>query len=60
MIRKMLEQNGLKMSDEEFKEVMTETQNDIRENHLKLGVKTSKDYLLNVATIYYGISRRLN
>lgn len=60
MIRKLLEQNGLKMSDAEFKEVMTETQNDIRENHLRLGVKTSKNYLLRVAVIYYGISRRLN
>lgn len=59
MIRKMLEQNGLNMSDLEFKEVMEETQNDIRENHLRFGVKTSRDYLLNIATIYYGISRRI-
>lgn len=60
MIRKLLEQQGLQMSDQEFNEVMKETQNDIRENHLKLGVRTSKDYLLKVAIIYYGISRRLN
>lgn len=48
------------MSDQEFNEVMEETQNDIRENHLKLGVRTSKNYLLRVAVIYYGISRRVN
>ncbi|AGK98192.1 hypothetical protein [Clostridium pasteurianum] len=59
MIRKLLEQNGLKMSDTKFKEVMTETQNDIRENHLRLGVRTSKDYLLKVAIIYYGISKSI-
>lgn len=60
MIRKLLEQQGLKMSDQEFNEVMEETQNDIRENHLKLGVRTSRKYLLRVAVIYYGISRRVN
>lgn len=60
MIRKLLEQQGLQMSDQEFNEVMEETQNDIRENHLKLGVRTSKNYLLRVAIIYYGISRRVN
>lgn len=48
------------MSDQEFNEVMEETQNDIRENHLKLGVRTSRKYLLRVAVIYYGISRRVN
>lgn len=59
MIRKLLEQQGLKMSDQEFNEVMQETQNDIRENHLRLGVRTSREYLLNVAIIYYGISSRV-
>ncbi|AGK99028.1 hypothetical protein Clopa_4309 [Clostridium pasteurianum BC1] len=59
MIRKLLEQQGIKMSDQEFNEVMEETQNDIRENHIKLGVRTSKDYLLRVAIIYYGISKSI-
>ncbi|AGK97972.1 hypothetical protein [Clostridium pasteurianum] len=59
MIRKLLEKQGLKMSDQEFNEVMQETQNDIRENHLRFGVRTSRKYLLKVAIIYYGISKSI-
>lgn len=58
MIRKLLEAYGIKMSNEEFKEVMQETTNDIRENHFKLGVKTNRKYLLRTAIIYYGISKK--
>lgn len=59
MIRKMLEKNGLKLTDKEFNEVMQETENDIRKNHMNLGVRTSRNYLLRVAIIYYGISKSI-
>lgn len=59
MIRSLLKQNyGIEMSDREFNEVMEETENDIRKNHLNLGVKTNSEYLLKIASIYYGITKK--
>lgn len=58
MIRKELEIKGIKMTDDEFSEVMEETTNDIRENRFKLGVKSNKDYLVRTAIIYYQILKK--
>lgn len=59
MIRKELESKGIKMTDDEFSEVMEETTSDIRENRFKIGIKSNKDYLLRTAIIYYEILKRM-
>ncbi|MCD2345778.1 hypothetical protein [Clostridium guangxiense] len=59
MIRKELESKGIKMTDDEFSEVMEETTSDIKGNRLKLGVKSNKDYLVRTAIIYYQILKRM-
>lgn len=59
MIRKALEKKGFKMTDGEFIEVMKETENDIKANHIKLGLKSDISYILRTAIIYYGVSKRV-
>jgi hypothetical protein len=59
MIRKELENKGIKMTDDEFSEVMAETTTDIKENRLRLGVKSNKSYLIRTAIIYYQILKRI-
>jgi len=59
MIRGFLESKGIEMSDEEFAEVMLETERDIKANHIILGVKSNMNYILRTAIIYYGITKRV-
>lgn len=59
MLRKLLESYGLKMTDKEFNEVMEETERDIRANHITLGLKSNMNYVIRIATIYYGITKRV-
>lgn len=46
MIRKLLEKQGLKMSDQEFSEVMTMATQDIKFNNVSFKKKTSLDSML--------------
>lgn len=59
MLRKLLEEKGLKMTDEEFTEVMIETERDIKANNILLGLKSNMNYILRTASIYYGITKRV-
>jgi hypothetical protein len=46
MIRKLLEEQGLKMSDQEFSEVMTMATQDIKFNNVSFKKRTSLDSML--------------
>lgn len=59
MLRKLLESKGLEMSDEEFAEVMLETERDIKANHILLGINSDMSYVIEVASIYYGVAKRV-
>ena len=49
MIRQMFRNAGIKVSDQEFKEILCMTTDDIRENRIKFGKKTNLQQMLTIA-----------
>jgi beta-phosphoglucomutase-like phosphatase (HAD superfamily) len=49
MIRQLFKDAGIKVTDQEFKEIMCMTTDDIRENRIKFGKRTSLQQVVTIA-----------
>lgn len=49
MIKQLFQDSGIKVTDPEFKEIMQITTDDIRENRMKFGKKTSLQQMFTIA-----------
>lgn len=59
MIRKLFQNYSIKVTDREFKEIMQITTDDIRENRVKFGKKTSMEEMFTIALRAYGVLSRV-
>ncbi|APM40574.1 hypothetical protein [Clostridium kluyveri] len=49
MIKQLFHNAGIKVTDQELKEIMQITTDDIRENRMKFGKKTSMEQMFTIA-----------
>ena len=59
MIRKFLQQVGISTTEEEFKEILKMTTDDIRENRIKFGKRTSLEQVITIAIRAYGVMKKV-
>lgn len=59
MIRKFLEQVGINTTEEELKEILKMTTDDIRENRIKFGKRTSLKQVITIAIRAYGVMKKV-
>ena len=55
MLRKLFKDGGIEVTDQEFKEVLKITTDDIRENRIKFGKRTSLNQMLAIARISFKV-----
>lgn len=55
MIKQLFQNAGIKVTDPEFKEIMQITTDDIRENRVKFGKKTSLQQMFTIALRAYRV-----
>lgn len=60
MLRKMLEEDGIEMSDLEFKETMEAATEDIKFNRIHFKKRTSLKEILSITKICYNIVKEEN
>lgn len=59
MIRKLLEDQGVNLTDIEFKEVMIIVTDDIRENRIKFNKKTNIEEMFTIALRTFCLMKRV-
>lgn len=59
MIRKLFQNYDIKVTDQDFKEIMQITTDDIRENRVKFGKKTSVEEMFTIAFRAYKVLNRV-
>lgn len=59
MIKQLFQNTGIKVTDPEFKEIMQITTDDIRENRVKFGKKTSLEEMFTIAFRAYKVMNRV-
>jgi len=55
VLRKLFENGGIEVTDQEFKEILQITTDDIRENRIKFGKKTNLIQMLTIAKISFKV-----
>ncbi|MFL0194241.1 hypothetical protein ACJDU8_01420 [Clostridium sp. WILCCON 0269] len=59
MIKKLFENGGIEVTDQEFKEILQITTDDIRENRIKFGKRTNMEQMFTIALRAYGVMKRV-
>lgn len=59
MLRKLFENGGIKVNDQEFKEILQITTDDIRENRIKFGKRTNLNEVSCIALRAYKVIKRV-
>ncbi|OAA91228.1 hypothetical protein WY13_00793 [Clostridium ljungdahlii] len=55
MIKQLFENGGIEVTDQEFKEILKITTDDIRENRIKFGKRTSLNQMFAIARISFKV-----
>ncbi|OAA90809.1 hypothetical protein [Clostridium coskatii] len=59
MLRKLFENGGIEVNDQEFKEILQITTDDIRESRIKFGKRTSLNEVSRIALRAYKVIKRV-
>lgn len=59
MLRKFFKDKGIKLTDMEFQEILQITTDDIRENRVKFGKRTSLGQMFTIALMTYCVIKKV-
>ncbi|QXE19984.1 hypothetical protein [Clostridium sp. 001] len=59
MIKQLFENGGIEVTDQEFKEILKMTTDDIRENRIKFGKRTNLNEVSHIALRAYKVIKRV-
>lgn len=59
MLKQLFKDGGIEINDQEFKEILQIITDDIRENRIRLGKRTSLEQVITIAIRAYGVMKKV-